>query len=324
MWREWTADVRRRRSRRPRDRLRRRRRIGAGRARARLAARVSRGRAVVIDVADSGRGTLAREPRRPSGDRRALRHARRHAGERDLELDRAALRDRPRLRHARQRGEGRALPPPLRRAGAPAGGRLPLRHRLVLPAEEEVDQGAALVRPRARSFPTYHLCLFRRGYCLEKLHRPREAADALAARARPSGTRRGPSSASAAAASRCRCSSISRACCATSGEFEAAAEALDACRALDRDSDPPAIRAEHTARLPRRAAPAPRRPRRRARALRGGTRSRPHLELHLGTPRPRARAARRARRGRGRLPPRRQPAARRLRATSRSDASTCT
>src|SRR5215475_6109957 len=29
------------------------------------------------------------------------------------------------------------------------------------------------------SFPTYHLCLFRRGYCLEKLHRPREAVDAL-------------------------------------------------------------------------------------------------------------------------------------------------
>lgn len=29
------------------------------------------------------------------------------------------------------------------------------------------------------SFPTYHLCLFRRGYCLEKLHRPREAVEAL-------------------------------------------------------------------------------------------------------------------------------------------------
>src|SRR5438067_1242730 len=29
------------------------------------------------------------------------------------------------------------------------------------------------------SFPTYHLCLFRRGYCLEKLHRPRETVDAL-------------------------------------------------------------------------------------------------------------------------------------------------
>src|SRR3989475_7217100 len=30
------------------------------------------------------------------------------------------------------------------------------------------------------SFPTYHLCLFRRGYCLEKVHRPREAVEALA------------------------------------------------------------------------------------------------------------------------------------------------
>src|SRR5215475_1933347 len=29
------------------------------------------------------------------------------------------------------------------------------------------------------SFSTYHLCLFRRGYCLEKLHRPREAVEAL-------------------------------------------------------------------------------------------------------------------------------------------------
>ena len=29
------------------------------------------------------------------------------------------------------------------------------------------------------SFHTYHLCLFRRGYCLEKLHRPRESVEAL-------------------------------------------------------------------------------------------------------------------------------------------------
>lgn len=29
------------------------------------------------------------------------------------------------------------------------------------------------------TFPTYHLCLFRKGYCLERLHRPREAAEAL-------------------------------------------------------------------------------------------------------------------------------------------------
>src|SRR5215472_8693843 len=29
------------------------------------------------------------------------------------------------------------------------------------------------------TFPTYHLCLFRKGYCLERLHRPRAAAEAL-------------------------------------------------------------------------------------------------------------------------------------------------
>jgi len=29
------------------------------------------------------------------------------------------------------------------------------------------------------TFPGYHLCLFRKGYCLERLHRPREAAAAL-------------------------------------------------------------------------------------------------------------------------------------------------
>lgn len=29
------------------------------------------------------------------------------------------------------------------------------------------------------TFATYHLCLFRKGYCLERLHRPREAAEAL-------------------------------------------------------------------------------------------------------------------------------------------------
>lgn len=29
------------------------------------------------------------------------------------------------------------------------------------------------------TFPGYHLCLFRKGYCLERLHRPREAASAL-------------------------------------------------------------------------------------------------------------------------------------------------
>jgi tetratricopeptide (TPR) repeat protein/cold shock CspA family protein len=31
------------------------------------------------------------------------------------------------------------------------------------------------------TFPTYHLCLFRKGYCLERLHRPRLAVEALEA-----------------------------------------------------------------------------------------------------------------------------------------------
>src|SRR5262249_15538185 len=70
-----------------------------------------------------------------------------------LELDRTALRGRSRLRHARQRGQGRALPLALRRAGAPASRCLPLRHWMVLPAQEEVDEGAALVRSRADVVP---------------------------------------------------------------------------------------------------------------------------------------------------------------------------
>src|SRR5581483_4583332 len=63
-----------------------------------------------------------------------------------LAVCRAPLRGGPGVRHARQRGEARALPPALCRAGAPARRGLPLRDRLVLPAQEEVDQGAALVR----------------------------------------------------------------------------------------------------------------------------------------------------------------------------------
>src|SRR5262249_60191902 len=71
----------------------------------------------------------------------------------DLELDRAALRDRTCLRHARQRGQGRALPAALCRTRAAPGRGVPLRDRLVLPAQEEVDEGAALVRSRPRLLP---------------------------------------------------------------------------------------------------------------------------------------------------------------------------
>jgi tetratricopeptide (TPR) repeat protein/cold shock CspA family protein len=94
------------------------------------------------------------------------------------------------------------------------------------------------------SFPTYHLCLFRRGYCLEKLHRPREAVDALT-RARAIWEQ-------APAEQRQRGRGVqvqvlfhlSRAL-RDLGEFEAASEALVACRELDAATEPPAIRPEH-------------------------------------------------------------------------------
>jgi tetratricopeptide (TPR) repeat protein len=95
------------------------------------------------------------------------------------------------------------------------------------------------------SFPTYHLCLFRRGYCLEKLHQPREAVDALV-RARtiwdeaPSEQRQRGRGVQVQVLFH-----LSRGL-RDLGDFEAAAETLDACVALDRGSEPPAIRDEHT------------------------------------------------------------------------------
>src|SRR5437870_4888418 len=94
------------------------------------------------------------------------------------------------------------------------------------------------------SFPTYHLCLFRRGYCLEKLHRPREAGDALG-RARqiweeaPGEQRQRGRGVQVQVLFH-----LSRGF-RDLGDFERAAEALDACCALDRNSDPPTIRGEH-------------------------------------------------------------------------------
>jgi tetratricopeptide (TPR) repeat protein len=95
------------------------------------------------------------------------------------------------------------------------------------------------------SFPTYHLCLFRRGYCLEKLHRPREAVDALA-RARtiwdeaPSEQRQRGRGVQVQVLFH-----LSRGY-RDLGDFDGAAEALDASCALDRDNDPPTIREEHS------------------------------------------------------------------------------
>src|SRR5215471_14143542 len=95
------------------------------------------------------------------------------------------------------------------------------------------------------SFPTYHLCLFRRGYCLEKLHRPREAVEALA-RAReiwdeaPSEQRQRGRGVQVQVLFH-----LSR-CLRDLGDFDASAEVLDRCCVLDRECDPPAIRDEHT------------------------------------------------------------------------------
>src|SRR5690349_8125875 len=94
------------------------------------------------------------------------------------------------------------------------------------------------------SFPTYHLCLFRRGYCLEKLHRPREAVDALA-RARaiwdeaPSEQRQRGRGVQVQVLFH-----LSRGY-RDLGDFEHAAEALDQCCVLDRGNAPPTIRSEH-------------------------------------------------------------------------------
>jgi tetratricopeptide (TPR) repeat protein/cold shock CspA family protein len=94
------------------------------------------------------------------------------------------------------------------------------------------------------SFPTYHLCLFRRGYCLEKLHRPREAVEALS-RARavwdqaPTEQRQRGRGVQVQVLFH-----LSRGL-RDLGDFETAADALDACCTLDRENEPPTIRGEH-------------------------------------------------------------------------------
>jgi tetratricopeptide (TPR) repeat protein/cold shock CspA family protein len=94
------------------------------------------------------------------------------------------------------------------------------------------------------SFPTYHLCLFRRGYCLEKLHRPREAVEALT-RARGVWEQAPPDQRQRGVGVQVQVLfHLSRAL-RDLGEFDAATEALEACRELDAQTDPPAIRPEH-------------------------------------------------------------------------------
>jgi tetratricopeptide (TPR) repeat protein/cold shock CspA family protein len=94
------------------------------------------------------------------------------------------------------------------------------------------------------SFPTYHLCLFRRGYCLEKLHRPREAVEALQ-RARAVWDQAGPEQRLRGRGVQVQVLFHLSRVLRDLGEFEASAQALEACRQLDVETQPPAIRPEH-------------------------------------------------------------------------------
>jgi tetratricopeptide (TPR) repeat protein/cold shock CspA family protein len=94
------------------------------------------------------------------------------------------------------------------------------------------------------SFPTYHLCLFRRGYCLEKLHRPREAVEALQ-RARGGWEQAGPEQRLRGRGVQVQVLFHLSRVLRDLGEFEASAEALETCRQLDVETQPPAIRPEH-------------------------------------------------------------------------------
>jgi tetratricopeptide (TPR) repeat protein len=95
-----------------------------------------------------------------------------------------------------------------------------------------------------QSFSTYHLCLFRRGYCLEKLHRPREAMDAFR-RARivweQAGSEQRLRGRGVQVQVLFHLSRVLR----DLGTFDEAAATLDACTSLDEGCIPPAIRVEH-------------------------------------------------------------------------------
>jgi tetratricopeptide (TPR) repeat protein len=95
-----------------------------------------------------------------------------------------------------------------------------------------------------QSFATYHLCLFRRGYCLEKLHRPRDAmeafqrANAVWAQAGSEQRQRGRG---VQVQVLFHLSRVLR----DLALFDDAATALAECTALDEGCSPPAIRPEH-------------------------------------------------------------------------------
>ncbi|HWP66647.1 MAG TPA: tetratricopeptide repeat protein [Candidatus Limnocylindria bacterium] len=95
-----------------------------------------------------------------------------------------------------------------------------------------------------QSFPTYHLCLFRRGYCLEKLHRPREAMEAFR-RARAVWEQAGSEQRLRGRGVQVQVLFHLSRVLRDLGHFEEAGAALDACTSLDAGCSPPAIRVEH-------------------------------------------------------------------------------
>jgi tetratricopeptide (TPR) repeat protein/cold shock CspA family protein len=94
------------------------------------------------------------------------------------------------------------------------------------------------------SFHTYHLCLFRRGYCLEKLHRPRESVEALQ-RARAVWDQAGQEQRLRGRGVQVQVLFHLSRVLRDLGEFDASADALEECRVLDVETQPPAIRPEH-------------------------------------------------------------------------------
>jgi tetratricopeptide (TPR) repeat protein len=95
-----------------------------------------------------------------------------------------------------------------------------------------------------QSFPTYHLCLFRKGYCLEKLHRPREALDAFQ-RAHSVWERAGSEQRARGQGVQVQVLFHLSRVLRDLTMFDEAATTLAACTTLDAGCSPPAIREEH-------------------------------------------------------------------------------
>lgn len=94
------------------------------------------------------------------------------------------------------------------------------------------------------SFSNYHLCLFRRGYCLEKLHRPREALEAFTDATRvwdDAGPEQRARGRGVQVQVLFHLSRVQR----DLGAFDDSAASLGLCRELDAHCDTPAIRPEH-------------------------------------------------------------------------------